>query len=99
MRSFFSVVTSSGYLRDEFLDAQRQAHIRRNMDHQRCGVLLIAAEGSDGVRLRLDAVVRAKCGGKESPFRLLISHQFSSQMAVPFRMVASAWSSSKGARL
>ena len=28
-----------------------------------CGVLLIAAEGADEVRLRLDAVVRAKCGG------------------------------------
>ncbi len=29
------------------------------------GVLLIAAEGADEVRLRLDAVVRAKCGGLE----------------------------------
>ena len=30
---------------------------------RQCGVLLIAAEGGDEVRLRLDAVVRAKCGG------------------------------------
>ena len=37
---------------------------------RQCGVLLIAAEGSDEVRLRLDAVVRAKCGGMErAPFR------------------------------
>jgi hypothetical protein len=27
-----------------------------------CGMLLVAAEGADEVRLRLDAVVRAKCG-------------------------------------
>ena len=37
---------------------------------RQCGVLLIAAEGADEVRLRLDAVVRAKCGGAERiPFR------------------------------
>ena len=30
---------------------------------RQCGVLLIAAEGGDEVRLRLDAVVREKCGG------------------------------------
>jgi hypothetical protein len=36
---------------------------------RQCGVLLIAAEGADEVRLRLDAVVRAKCGGMErAPF-------------------------------
>src|SRR5262249_5723598 len=29
---------------------------------RQCGVLLIAAEGADEVRLRLDAVVRKKCG-------------------------------------
>jgi hypothetical protein len=29
---------------------------------RQCGMLLIAAEGADEVRLRLDAVVRAKCG-------------------------------------
>jgi hypothetical protein len=29
---------------------------------RQCGVLLIAAEGADEVRLRLDAVVREKCG-------------------------------------
>jgi hypothetical protein len=29
---------------------------------RQCGVLLIAAEGANEVRLRLDAVVRAKCG-------------------------------------
>src|SRR5262249_56384125 len=34
------------------------------------GVLLIAAEGADEVRLRLDAVVREKCGGMvRAPFR------------------------------
>jgi hypothetical protein len=37
---------------------------------RQCGVLLIAAEGADEVRLRLDAVVRAKCGGTaRAPFR------------------------------
>ena len=37
---------------------------------RQCGVLLIAAEGGDEVRLRLDAVVRAKCGGMaRAPFR------------------------------
>src|SRR5271157_943285 len=29
---------------------------------RQCGVLLIAAEGGDEVRLRLEAVIRAKCG-------------------------------------
>jgi hypothetical protein len=37
---------------------------------RQCGVLLIAAEGADEVRLRLDAVVREKCGGMtRAPFR------------------------------
>jgi AAA domain len=37
---------------------------------RQCGVLLIAAEGADEVRLRLDAVVREKCGGmNRAPFR------------------------------
>jgi hypothetical protein len=37
---------------------------------RQCGVLLIAAEGADEVRLRLDAVVRAKCGDMaRAPFR------------------------------
>ena len=37
---------------------------------RQCGVLLIAAEGADEVRLRLDAVVRNKCGNMERvPFR------------------------------
>jgi len=37
---------------------------------RQCGVLLIAAEGADEVRLRLDAVVREKCGGmSRAPFR------------------------------
>jgi hypothetical protein len=37
---------------------------------RRCGVLLIAAEGANEVRLRLNAVIRAKCGGVErAPFR------------------------------
>jgi hypothetical protein len=37
---------------------------------RQCGVLLIAAEGGDEVRLRLDAMVRAKCGGAQRlPFR------------------------------
>jgi hypothetical protein len=30
---------------------------------RQCGVLLIAAEGGDEIRLRLDAMVREKCGG------------------------------------
>ena len=33
---------------------------------RQCGVLLIAAEGADEVRLRLDAVVREKCGSMTS---------------------------------
>ena len=37
---------------------------------RQCGVLLIAAEGGDEVRLRLDAMVRTKCGGMaRAPFR------------------------------
>ena len=37
---------------------------------RQCGVLLIAAEGASEVRLRLDAVVRDKCGNMErAPFR------------------------------
>src|SRR5262249_40199411 len=37
---------------------------------RQCGVLLIAAEGADEVRLRLDAVVREKCGGlQRAPVR------------------------------
>jgi hypothetical protein len=37
---------------------------------RQCGVLLIAAEGADEVRLRLDAVVREKCGNMTRvPFR------------------------------
>ena len=37
---------------------------------RQCGVLLIAAEGAYQVRLRLDAVVKEKCGGVERiPFR------------------------------
>ena len=37
---------------------------------RQCGVLLIAAEGADEVRLRLDAVVRDKCGDMaRAPFR------------------------------
>jgi hypothetical protein len=35
---------------------------------RQCGVLLIAAEGADEVRLRLDAVVREKCGNMTAPF-------------------------------
>jgi hypothetical protein len=37
---------------------------------RQCGVLLIAAEGGNQVRLRLDAVIREKCGGMaRAPFR------------------------------
>ena len=37
---------------------------------RQCGVLLIAAEGAAEVRLRLEAVVRNKCGNMErAPFR------------------------------
>jgi hypothetical protein len=37
---------------------------------RQCGVPLIAAEGAEEVRLRLDAVIREKCGGmRRAPFR------------------------------
>jgi AAA domain len=37
---------------------------------RQCGALLIAAEGADEIRLRLDAVIRAKCGNMQrAPFR------------------------------
>ena len=37
---------------------------------RQCGVLLIAAEGANEVRLRLDAVIRTKCGNMQrAPFR------------------------------
>jgi hypothetical protein len=37
---------------------------------RQCGALLAAAEGADDVRLRLDAVIRAKCGDMQrAPFR------------------------------
>jgi len=37
---------------------------------RRCGVLFLAAEGADEVRLRLEALVREKCGGMaRAPFR------------------------------
>jgi hypothetical protein len=35
---------------------------------RQCGTLLIAAEGADEVRLRLDAVTREKCGSARMPF-------------------------------
>jgi hypothetical protein len=35
---------------------------------RQCGTLLIAAEGADEVRLRLDAVAWEKCGGARMPF-------------------------------
>ena len=39
---------------------------------RQCGVLLIAAEGAREVRLRLNAMVRMKCGGMErAPFYLV----------------------------
>jgi hypothetical protein len=55
---------------------------------RRCGVLLIAAEGADEVRLRLDAVVREKCGGiARAPFRWyeaapLLLHRGSAEMLI-----------------
>jgi hypothetical protein len=37
---------------------------------RQCGVLFLAAEGADEIRLRLDALVREKCGGMpRAPFR------------------------------
>jgi hypothetical protein len=40
-----------------------------HMVKRQCGVMLIAAEGADEVRLRLDAVVREKCGNMtHAPF-------------------------------
>ena len=55
---------------------------------RRCGVLLIAAEGADEVRLRLDAVAREKCGGMpRAPFRWyetapLLLHNGSAEMLI-----------------
>jgi hypothetical protein len=55
---------------------------------RRCGVLLVAAEGADEVRLRLDAVVREKCGGMpRAPFRWyetapLLLHKGSAEMLI-----------------
>ena len=55
---------------------------------RRCGVLLIAAEGADEVRLRLDAVVRQKCGGMpRAAFRWyeaapLLLHKGSAEMLI-----------------
>jgi len=49
--------------------ATMQPWLNRQVKRQ-CGVLLIAAEGGSEVRLRLDAVIRSKCGGIErAPFR------------------------------
>ena len=39
-----------------------------HMVKRQCGVLLIAAEGADEVRLRRDAVLREKCGNMTAPF-------------------------------
>jgi hypothetical protein len=37
---------------------------------RQCGVLFIAAEGAEDIRLRLNAVVQVKCGGMQrAPFR------------------------------
>jgi AAA domain len=53
-----------------------------------CGALLIAAEGADEVRLRLEAVVREKCGGMpRAPFRWyetapLLLHKESAEMLI-----------------
>jgi hypothetical protein len=55
---------------------------------RQCGVLLIAAEGADEVRLRLEAVVRDKYGGMErAPFRWyetapLLLHNGSAEMLI-----------------
>jgi AAA domain-containing protein len=39
-----------------------------HMVKRQCGVLFIAAEGADEVRVRLDAVIREKCGNSIQPF-------------------------------
>jgi hypothetical protein len=61
------------------------------LDHpvkRQCGVLWIAAEGADEVRLRLEAVVRDKCGGMQrAPFRWyettpLLLHNGSAEMLI-----------------
>jgi hypothetical protein len=44
-----------------------QPFLNRAVKRQ-CGVLLIAAEGAEEVRLRVDAVVREKCGMRRVPF-------------------------------
>jgi hypothetical protein len=63
---------------------------------RQCGVLLIAAEGADEVRLRLDAVVREKCGGlQRAPFRWyetapLLLHKGATEMLVAMARQAEA---------
>jgi len=40
------------------------------MVHRQCGVLFLAAEGADETRVRLEALVREKCGAiARAPFR------------------------------
>jgi len=66
-RLTYSEVTPSGYGCRiwGFADGEPLNHVVK----RQCGVLLIAAEGADEVRLRLDAVVREKCGGMaRAPF-------------------------------
>jgi hypothetical protein len=55
---------------------------------RQCGVLLIAAEGANEVRLRFEAVMRVKCGGVErAPFRWyetapMLLHKGSAEMLI-----------------
>ena len=57
------------FLRSRSVFEHRAAWLGHVVKRQ-CGVLLIAAEGADEVRLRLDAVVREKCGNiTRAPFR------------------------------
>jgi AAA domain len=63
---------------------------------RQCGALLIAAEGADEVRLRLDAVIRVKCCGMpRAPFRWyekapLLLHKGSAEMLIAMARQAEA---------
>jgi AAA domain-containing protein len=56
------------------------------------GVLLIAAEGADEVRLRLDAVVREKCGSMaRAPFRWYETAPLLLHKGAVEKLIAMAW--------
>jgi AAA domain len=59
---------------------------------RQCGVLLLAAEGADEVRLRLDTMVREKCGGlARAPFRWYETVPTLLQPNAIEKLIAMAW--------